>query len=724
MELLNSDKQANYILIDDEPTVTSNSPTVPKTINVRDINSLKQTNQIRNMSELLQSLLYKRLISDYEYVLLENSSSSCAKELFKSKQANKLQNYQQLTPVIKSFAQTLHYLSPTAYEYCRGLFDGALPYPHKIGIFCNSFGGTPGFTNESFATLKSVASDTNQRMLCSLVMDEVTINRHLEWDGKNMHGYVDLGNDMLTDTSVEATEVLVFMLVSINASWKLPVAYFLTSSLTGPQKCTLVRECIKKAAISGVQVVSISFNCAPSNISMAKALGCSLDGPKVKPWFTWNKCKIFVFYDACHMLKLIRTAICEKQVLNCSNGKQIKWQYIQALNELQLKDGLLASNFRQSHLPFLNQKLKVKLATELLSDSVADSLEFCLHTLELPQFEGCEETIHFIRTINICFDILNSRNIVSPDFKKPICTQNIAPISNFIRGATSYLKEIDFGIRKTGIHGFIIDLENCVRLFHEYVESQTSTNLSTYKLSQYHLEFFFSSLKSTLGFTSNPTARQFQDSYKTLLIKAEILDPRIDKCESSVSPQIPTVNSSLTKINNTTQYHLVHSQSDYEGEDVMPDLSIRSESIVFYIAEFIVKRLLKKMKCGVCMSAVLGNEASFDGLLIAQKISDGLAYPSMDVLKIVKFCEQIFKTVFKLNKKKSIQYLTTQVLTNFIGENLFDDLYTHMFDTSVEANHFILLLKTVCEEYFRVRLKFVVKQKNHNRLAHLNFLQN
>jgi hypothetical protein len=44
----------------------------------------------------------------------------------------------------------------------------------------------------------------------------------------------------------------------------------------------------------------------------------------------------------------------------------------------------------------------------------------------------------------------------------------------------------------------------------------------SYKLSQDHIEMFFSAIRSRGGFTNNPTAMQFRGAYKRLLLHAEI----------------------------------------------------------------------------------------------------------------------------------------------------------------------------------------------------------
>ena len=46
--------------------------------------------------------------------------------------------------------------------------------------------------------------------------------------------------------------------------------------------------------------------------------------------------------------------------------------------------------------------------------------------------------------------------------------------------------------------------------------------LLTYKLSQDHLELFFSAVRARGGFNNNPTALQFQAAYKRLLMRRSI----------------------------------------------------------------------------------------------------------------------------------------------------------------------------------------------------------
>jgi hypothetical protein len=51
---------------------------------------------------------------------------------------------------LRSFALTLHFYSPKAYEYVRSSFAMALPNPSTLRLWCSAVNGKPGFTIESF----------------------------------------------------------------------------------------------------------------------------------------------------------------------------------------------------------------------------------------------------------------------------------------------------------------------------------------------------------------------------------------------------------------------------------------------------------------------------------------------------------------------------------------------------------------------------------------------
>lgn len=64
--------------------------------------------------------------------------------------------------------------------------------------------------------------------------------------------------------------------------------------------------------------------------------------------------------------------------------------------------------------------MKVKLAAQIFSTSVADAIDFCANDLKYSEFADSTPTTRFIRLINDLFDILNSMNMKQSGFKKTV----------------------------------------------------------------------------------------------------------------------------------------------------------------------------------------------------------------------------------------------------------------------------------------------------------------
>ena len=83
-------------------------------------------------------------------------------------------------------------------------------------------------------------------MMIALMLDERSIRKHVQWDGKQFHGYVAVGNDDFDDLAPVAKDALVIMAVALNDSWKIPCGYFLINGLTGDERANLIHSCIKR----------------------------------------------------------------------------------------------------------------------------------------------------------------------------------------------------------------------------------------------------------------------------------------------------------------------------------------------------------------------------------------------------------------------------------------------------------------------------------------------
>ena len=198
------------------------------------------------------------------------------------------------------------------------------------------------------------------------------------------------------DNLPEAKDAMVLMVVCVNEGWKIPVAYFLISGMTGEERANTISECLHWLHAIDVRVISLTCDGPSCHFAMLRALGASLRIDNMRPSFPHPADPsqvVHVVLDVCHMLKLLRNALADGGVFQTRGGK-IRWQNIEELNILQEKEGLrLGNKLKLAHIQWRKQKMKVKLAAQVFSRSVADALEYCNKELHLPQFRGCEETV-------------------------------------------------------------------------------------------------------------------------------------------------------------------------------------------------------------------------------------------------------------------------------------------------------------------------------------------
>lgn len=100
----------------------------------------------------------------------------------------------------------------------RKTFELNLPHIDTIRRWYSSVDGSPGFSEESFASLgrKVQAGD---EVICALMLDEMAIKKQVQWDGKRVHGFVDIGNGVFNDSAPPATDALVLMAVAGKWLW-------------------------------------------------------------------------------------------------------------------------------------------------------------------------------------------------------------------------------------------------------------------------------------------------------------------------------------------------------------------------------------------------------------------------------------------------------------------------------------------------------------------------
>ena len=103
----------------------------------------------------------------------------------------------------------------------------------------------PGLSYDALDLLKERSTKANAKgseLNVTLVMDEISIRKGYSWDGAKTWGQVDLGDGILEEDAPLAKEVLVFMVVSVDLSFKLPIGFYFIAGLKADRKAELVRR--------------------------------------------------------------------------------------------------------------------------------------------------------------------------------------------------------------------------------------------------------------------------------------------------------------------------------------------------------------------------------------------------------------------------------------------------------------------------------------------------
>lgn len=212
------------------------------------VRRMKKKVDSMNDVHVIKELKAKFTLSENATDMLTASGSAITNDFFsridKQRRAGHLLR-KKYTAALRQFSLTLNFYSARAYRYVRNTFDLALPHPSVLQTWYRSINGEPGFTKEAFDMLQLHAvNQSPKQVICNLTLDEMAIRKHTEWDGNQFRGYVDVGTGVEDDTLPAATEALVFMIVPLNAGWKLPVGYFLLNGMNGTDKANLIKQCI------------------------------------------------------------------------------------------------------------------------------------------------------------------------------------------------------------------------------------------------------------------------------------------------------------------------------------------------------------------------------------------------------------------------------------------------------------------------------------------------
>lgn len=249
-----------------------------------------------------------------------------------------------------------------------------------------------------------------------------------------IEGFEDIGQ--MGRGNKSANTALVFMAKGIYSSWKFSIVYFLAHSAV---KCntlkTLIINVLTKVIETGLCPKLIVCDQGINNQSALRLLN------EDRPYFYVNENKIFAIYDVPHLVKSIRNnLICS---IFKKGDKQISYTDIVDTYHIDKKNKKSKALLKitNAHIfPNSFQKMRVKLATQLLSHSMASTIRTCIQTNELKN-KHAPDIADFVDFMNKLFDCLNNRTLISSNSYN-CALSDIGKVKEFLLEASTYFENL------------------------------------------------------------------------------------------------------------------------------------------------------------------------------------------------------------------------------------------------------------------------------------------
>lgn len=517
---------------------------------------------------------------------------------------------------------------------------------------------------------------------------------------------------MDSDGQPEATKALVVIGVGINGFWRLPLAYYLTDGTNSDLQESILCTIISKLWEVGCVVVSITLDGLAANQKTVLKLGCKLDAENLVSTFPHPECSdisVAVIFDPCHMLKLARNALNEYQIISVPGVGNAKWQHIEMLHSKQSDEGLtLANKITKAHVNFKRQKMKVRLAVQVFSASTARALEY-LRLSGCREFADSQATEVLVSTLDKLFDILNSRSRYGKGYKAAIGYGNAFSRLACLRSTKDFLlnlqdstgKKLVDTKRRTFVLGLCITIDSVIYMTERLllgtgINGVKLTYFLTYKLSQDQIETLFSVIRRRGGWNNNPTTLQFSYAYRALLSHIGVVASR--SCNVFVDGSNDIISGQEKEDIDPIFINDILNEHSYATW--LPLLSSYVENVCCYIAGFVVRRLLPRLKCSQCRELLADPAGTTSCAFLQLKDNGGLVKPSEGVITIIETAEKYLRAY--IPKDQPVHAISRlgmkiehSVLLGLDCSKVFGDT-SHILDSSDGIdNHVVSLVRQI-----------------------------
>lgn len=620
----------------------------------------------------------------------------------------------------KVFCLNLFYTSPQAYNL---LSECLLNMPSKTTLKRMYMPINTKVNYHIMEALKTKANSmTDMERNCSLVINSMSLKANLYYNIKEdkIYGFHEIDG---IQSPEPATYALVAMIHGIFINYKQPVGFALLSKCKNSEDLSKwIDKLIKKLLEIGFKVRVLVSDMGSDFTSNAKERQVSIE----TPYFFVDSNKIFYIFNATHLIKLVRNNLINYNFQFDNN--EAKWDHIiQFYEKDKTQQVRSAPKLTESHIkPNKFEKIKVKLAVQVLSATVAAGLSTCRDVGAIDS--TAEGTIKLIRIMNNVFDFLNSSIRFGSTEYQHAFSGTVLQIS-FLKEMMNFFASLKLISPKTGkdatprvkfLEGFQITLKSILLLFED-LKSEGYSYIMTRRLNQDCLENLFGRVRTRNGNSTEPTSWQLVSAFRKIFFITIIKHSKQGNCSDDLSDillegnnlypslasdeQQSTSSEQLTKVPEVSQQGEINSNTPIAPADYNA-FDFPEKNALVYTCGYLLKKCFDQHKdCSVFKSYL--SEASTlntqDTTFIRYKdcCKDGgstlLIVPQDNFVKFVEAMENKFASYFK-NK-----YINCKVL-----KNIFEEVQDISFSMPCTCFPIIYLKKL----YLRMRLYYTLKYNN------------
>lgn len=652
---------------------------------------------------------------------------------------------------IRKFCLRLNYHSSAAYQSLREFFNKNLPAKRTMQLWYSTIEASPGKVCKDALDIlreKAVAyqEENSHQLHLTLISDEMSIRKEICWDNemKKFVGFSETTNssqqqdhDEVPDQNSQKLKVAkdALVLLVVGPDFKLPVAYYLLNGLESFDRAAATLDVIRQVEDVGARFVSLTADGLFANLTVAETLGAKFD--ENRTYFlspTYSEHKIYIIFDAPHMLKLVRKHFCLDKIYH--NEQLVDWNLVRVLSEKQSSDNFnLCNKLSKLHIDWHQKPMNVRLAAETISQSVANALEQ-LHRDGYPDFENATATVEFIKTFDNVFNVMNFAEKNRRDgFKQPICDETAEQIFSFGEKFKEYVNELEIRMKtkrlpilksrsKMGFFGFYHNFTSLKGIYEDFVQNGPLKEFYTFQFSQDHLETFFSLVRNCQGRNDNPNAVELRSAFRKLLICYPLM--------TSVGHNVISNETRILTVPATNKKRLVPrtpiGQQAVElyvvYDEVMfqeiTEMDPYDQHMCAYVALSIERRIMQNIKmnrykCEACANILLSTNQKINDELLAMNIteSEEIQQPTESTLKIVIFSNAVMKM---LSSKRNQESIFDVVWSTTVSNLDFEDLYAniefehHAQDLSNVLSHKEQFIIQVVKTYLALKSQKIGKK--------------